>query len=86
MHSSSTGKEDDSTEVNYMGVTNHVETRQHNLLWSLTNLTTRCSVYEATLIAAHRTECFDILRVISSRKGISTGPWRARLGSREILM
>ena len=68
VHSSSTGKEGDSTEVNYTGVTNHVETRQHNPLWSMTNLTTRCSVYEATLIAAHRTECFDNWRVISSRE------------------
>lgn len=68
VHSSSTGKEGDSTEVNYTGVTNHVETRGHKVLWSLTNLTTRCSVYEATLIAAHRTECFDNWRVISSRE------------------
>ena len=67
VHSSSTEKEGGSTEVNYTGVTNHVETRQHNPLWSMTNLTTRCSVYEATLIAAHRTECFDNWRVISNR-------------------
>ena len=68
VHSSSTEKEGGSTEVNYTGVTNHVETRGHKVLWSLTNLTTRCSVYEATLIAAHRTECFDNWRVISSRE------------------
>ena len=80
MHSSSTGKEGDSTEANYTGVTNHVETRQHNPLWSMTNLTTRCSVYEATLIAAHRTECFDNWRVVPSGGAKSPSPRNAMLG------